>query len=181
MEKITAVGVTPEFKEFDKINEIYEEAFPPAERKLTLEQMLALPMFKLDVNAYYCDGKVVGMSVTQDIGTFVYLLFFAVDKTMRSSGFGGRILGRIIEDCGGKPLIFSIEDPSEECANKEQRIKREAFYLKHNCVYIGFKFKRPELGSTFLLMSSAKLDDYSSITEAACAINPMISSIIEKY
>ena len=181
MENITVVGVTPEFKEFDKINEIYEEAFPPAERKLSLEQMLALPMFKLDVNAYYCDGKVIGMSVLQDIGTFVYGLFLAVDKSMRSSGFGGRILDRIIEDCGERPLIFSIEDPSEECANKEQRIKREAFYLKHNCVYIGYKFARPELGSTFLLMSSSKLDDYSSITEAACAINPALSALVEKY
>ena len=181
MEKIAVVSVTPEFKEFDKINEIYEEAFPPAERKLTIEQMLALPMFKLDVNAYYCDGKVVGMSVLQDIGTFVYLLFFAVNKAMRNSGFGGMILDRIIEDCGEKPLIFSIEDPSEECANKEQRKKREAFYFKHNCVYIGYKFARPELGSTFLLMSSAKLDDYSSITEAACAVNPVLSTLIEKY
>lgn len=180
MQKITVVSVTPEFKEFDRINEIYEEAFPPAERKLSLEQMLMLPTFKLDVNAYYSDGKVIGMSVHQDIGTFVYLLFFAVDKAVRSSGFGGSILGRIIEDCGGRPLIFSIEDPAEECANKEQRVKREAFYLKHSCVHTGYKFAQPEIGSTFLLMSSSRMDDYSSIMEAARAVNPALSTLIEK-
>ena len=180
MDKITVVSVKPGYGEIDKINEIYEEAFPPAERKLTLEQMLSLPTFKLDVNAYYCDGKVIGMSVLQDIGSFVYLLFFAVDKNVRSGGFGGRILDRIIEDCGGRPLIFSIEDPAEECANKEQRVKREAFYFKHNCVHTGYKFARPEFGSTFLLMSSSKMDDYSFIAEAACAINPALSTLMEK-
>ena len=181
MRKIVVVKVSPEFKEFDKINEIYEEAFPPAERKLTLEQMLVLPTFKLEVNAYFCDKKVIGMSVLQDIGTFVYLLFFAVDKAERSNGFGGRIFDKIIENCEGRPLIFSIEDPAEECSNKEQRIKREAFYLKHNCVYAGYKLSRPELGSTFLLMSSSKIDDFSFIKEAACAINPVLSTLIEKY
>ena len=181
MEKITAVSVTPEFKEFDKINEIYEEAFPPEERKFSLEQMMAQPLSKLDVKAYYCGGKVIGMSVLQDIGAFVYLLFFAVDKTVRSSGFGGRIFDRIIEDCGEKPLVFSIEDPSEECDNKEQRIKREAFYFKHNCVHTGYKSERTEYGSTFLLMSSSKMDDYSFIKETAAAINPALSALMVEY
>ena len=181
MGEITVVSVKPGFGEFDKINEIYEEAFPPTERMLTLEQMVTLPENRPDVNAYYCDGKIVGLSVLKDAGTFVYLLFFAVNKDARSSGFGGRILDRIIEDCGERPLVFSIEDPAEECDNKEQRVKREAFYFKHNCVHTGYRFARPELGTTFLLMSSSKREDYSFIKEAVCAINPTLASFMEKF
>ena len=52
MGNITVVGVTPEFKEFDKINDIYEEAFPPAERKLTLAQV---PYERNSIENYYCN------------------------------------------------------------------------------------------------------------------------------
>ena len=68
MEEITVVSVKPGFGEFDKINEIYEEAFPPAERKLTLEQMMALPTFKQNVNAYFCDGKAPGIFNRRPLG-----------------------------------------------------------------------------------------------------------------
>ena len=120
MEEITVVSVKPGFGEFDKINEIYEEAFPPTERMLTLEQMVTLPENRPDVNAYYCDGKIIGLSVLKDAGTFVYLLFFAVNKDARSSGFGGRILDRIIEDCGERPLSFLSKTPRRSVTTKSR-------------------------------------------------------------
>ena len=180
MENITTVKVTPGFGDMEKINEIYTEAFPPEERKFSLSQMLEVPVLKPEMNAYYYNGKIIGLSVVTNLRTFVYGLFLAIDKAERSSGHGGKIFDKLVADCGNAPLIFSIEDPSEECDNKEQRIRRESFYFKHNCVYTGYKARYPENGPYFCLMCSRKLDDYSFIRDAVASFNPALASIMEK-
>ena len=159
MENITAVKVTSAFADLDKLNGIYTEAFPPEERRHTLPQMLESSFPKYDVSAYYCDGNIIGLSVRNVLKAFTYLFFFAVSRTERSNGYGGKIFDKIVEDCGGRPLVFAIEDPTEECDNKEQRVRREAFYLKHNCVYTGYKVRYMGNDSSFCLMSSRKLDN----------------------
>ncbi len=180
MEKITSVIVAPGFEDLDKINEIYTDAFPPEERKFTIQQMLESPVLKPDVRAYYCDGKIIGMSVLSDFETFVYGLFIAINKAERCNGYGGKILDKIIEDCADKPFVFSIEDPSEDCDNKEQRIRREAFYLKHNCNYADYKASYPGSNTCFRLMCSDKLADYSFIKDAVTKINPTLASLLER-
>ena len=181
MEDITTVKVTPGFGDMEKINEIYTEAFPPEERKFSLSQMLEAPIFKSDMNAYYYNGKIIGLSVVMNLKTFVYGLFLAIDKTERSRGYGGKVVDKLIRDCGDAPFVFSIEDPSEECDNKEQRIRREAFYFKHNCFYAGYKGRYPGNDSCFCLMCSRKLDDYSFIENAIAEVNPELASMLEKY
>ena len=180
MEKITTVSVTPGFGDFDKLEEIYLEAFPPEERKYSLAQMLEIPVFKPDINAYYCDGKIIGLSVVKDLGIFVYMLFFAINKAERSSGYGGIIFDKMVEDCGDKPFVFSIEDPSEECDNKEQRVRREAFYLRHNCEFTGLKGRYQGNDSYFCLMCSRKFDDYSFVKKTIAKITSVLASILEE-
>ena len=96
MEDITTVKVTPGFGDMEKINEIYTEAFPPEERKFSLSQMLEAPIFKSDMNAYYYNGKIIGLSVVMNLKTFVYGHFLAIDKTERSRGYGGKVVDKLI-------------------------------------------------------------------------------------
>lgn len=177
MNRIDSVSVTPGFRDIDKISEIYTEAFPPEERKLTIQQILELTSFKPDVKAYYCGEKVIGLSVLADLGPFIYGIFLAISKAERCNGFGGEIFDKMVEDCGDKSLVFSIEDPSEECDNKEQRVRRDAFYQKHNCHYTGYDGTYPGGTSTFRLMCSDRLDDYSFIKEAISNISPLLTIV----
>lgn len=181
MDKLTPVTVHAGFKDMDKLEAIYSEAFPPAERKLTISQIVESTVFKQDVRAYYKDRDVVGFSVSTLLGEFNYFLFLAVSKDVRSCGYGGIILDSIIKECGDKPLIFSIEDPSEQCDNSEQRKRRESFYLRHGCVYMGMKNSSPEGGPTFCLMSSIALEDYTPIKETLERMRGKMAEILAEY
>lgn len=93
MEDITTVKVTPGFGDMEKINE----------RKFSLSQMLEAPIFKSDMNAYYYNGKIIGLSVVMNLKTFVYGLFLAIDKTERSRESDARLF--ILSTTASMPAI----------------------------------------------------------------------------
>lgn len=118
--------------EMEAVKRIWMEAFPPAERITSFETIQSVA--NSHINAYYDADRLVGFSILSDIGWFDYLLYFAIDSTCRSGGYGGQILDAILAEHTTRPLYFSVEDPDETPAeNIEQRLKRVAFYEKHNC------------------------------------------------
>lgn len=118
--------------EMEKINRIYEEAFPPEERTMSIEEILARE--GTYINAYYDQGQMVGFLLWIDFDWFDYVLFFAVDSSNRGGGYGGQIFDEVVSQHATRPLYLSVEDPDESAAaNAEQRVKRVRFYEKHGC------------------------------------------------
>lgn len=118
--------------EMEAVNKIWMEAFPPAERIVAPDALLSIE--HSHINAYYDEGRMVGFLIWFDIDWFDYGLFFAVDSTCRGGGYGGQIWDSFLAEHTTRPFYFSVEDPDETPAeNTEQRLKRVAFYEKHNC------------------------------------------------
>ena len=46
-------------------------------------------------------------------------------------GKGQQILTALIEKYKGQSCVLDMESPRQECANKEQRLRRQAFYLRN--------------------------------------------------
>lgn len=118
--------------EMEQINRIFEEAFPPEERTVGIEAIMAHE--GSHINAYYDNDQMVGFLIWFDFGWFDYVLFFAVDSSCRGGGYGGQIWDDVVAEHATRPFYFSVEDPDETGAtNAEQRIKRVRFYEKHSC------------------------------------------------
>lgn len=118
--------------EMEKINRIYEEAFPPQERITDIEGILAHE--GSHINAYYDGDALVGFLIWFEVDWFDYVLFFAVDSSCRGGGYGGQIWDELVSQHATRPFYFSVEDPDETpAANTEQRVKRVRFYEKHGC------------------------------------------------
>lgn len=127
--------VTKNSKDFDKLNNIFMEAFPKEER----DNENFYELYD-DINefskfySFYDESNIdpVGFVVGIDIGDVFYILYLAINKNIRSCGYGSKIINLIKDVSKEKTVVACIENTKDEKAqNIDQRIKRKEFYLRN--------------------------------------------------
>ena len=123
-----AVSVTKNFADWDRLERLAKEAFPP-EEYLAPDQILQIN--GLDFLALYEKENFIGFMVVRSEGKLCYLFFLAIDPACRSAGYGGQALRLLRELYPGKQQVVDFERVDENAANREQREKRRRFYLRN--------------------------------------------------
>ena len=103
--------LTQEHRDIPLLNELYIEAFPPNERLLSVEEIFDLTdKASIDILGIYPDEtpeRFAGFFMTFVHEKFVYLMFFATNAEMRSTGIGSKAIKALVELYKGKPLLLS--------------------------------------------------------------------------
>ena len=111
------------------IRSLYEDAFPECERK-PFDIMVSAIGHGLDICAIEEGGSFVGLAITLVHGGVALLDYFAVAPHRRGCGIGAAALDLLKEKYSGQALLIEIEDPSDECDNREIRVRRLGFYRR---------------------------------------------------
>jgi GNAT superfamily N-acetyltransferase len=114
---------------------LYEEAFPPEERKpldymLTGDHASAYEVLVISTE----DVRVAGLVITVRHGDLVMLDYFAVSPALRGHGIGRAALPLIRDRYANAKFFLEIERPVEGCGNYAQRVRRAAFYASAGMV-----------------------------------------------
>lgn len=120
---------------FDKeIKQIYFDSFPQNER-MPFPLMIAMSkLWNTQFLSFYDDNSPCGLIYLAVNRKLVFIMFLAVDKGLRSKGYGSAILQKMQRKYPNKKIIVSIEPCAEEVPDIEIRRKRRDFYLRN-----GFK------------------------------------------
>ncbi len=114
-----------------RILRIYEEAFPEEER-IPFDDIIRLTDdIPLDFTAYSLGSCLIGFTIVCPREPFTWFWYFAVRADLRGRGIGQDILSSLLQRYRGKRCVLDIESPRQACANREQRLRRHAFYLRN--------------------------------------------------
>lgn len=129
--KLYLRSVTKKSNCVKKVKRILIDSFPKREQIPFSFLMLKAKSDFIDFLAIYDDNVLVGFTylVTNEDLTFV--LYLAIDRNIRSKGYGKMALDAIKEKHPGNRIILNIEAISSTSNNNEQRIKRKKFYVKN--------------------------------------------------
>ena len=128
-----------------KVKNIYFDSFPKEER-MPFPMMVAMSkLWNTDFLSYYEKDILCGFAYLAHIGKTVFVMFLAVDKNLRSKGYGSKILREIRGRFPDKKIVISIEPCEENALDIEIRKKRKDFYLKNGYEETGYIMK---LGGT---------------------------------
>lgn len=117
------------FSDWLRLYRLYLSAFPREERK---PFGLILRMYKKGTTDVWClkrEGKFAGLGITINGPDLILLDYFAIKKKMRQQGVGSAALPVIVDYYGDKGFFLEIESTLEDAPNKNQRLRRKAFYL----------------------------------------------------
>ena len=135
-----------------KVKELYKSAFPK-EEQLPWSILRLVSMEKHSaINAYLDGDKFCGFTFSTAIENVYFIMFFAVDASIRGKGYGSKILSKIKDDNKGKTVILNIEPIVEDAENFDERKARLAFYQKNGFYDTGYLVR--EVGGVFTVMAT---------------------------
>lgn len=145
------IDVTPNTqKDWERI---YAEAFPAYEQR-PIAELVALveQQDAIKMQVVVDDQTVVGVAYLCEIGlSKAFLLYFAIDATIQSKGYGSRALA-LLKERYEDGVILEAEQMGTQAENEAQRTRRYDFYMRN-----GFEDKQllsENSGGVFHLLAS---------------------------
>ena len=123
------------------VQNIYIDSFPKNER-MPFPMMVAMSkLWNTDFWAFYDKDTLCGFIYLTHNRKIVFVMFLAVDKTIRSNGYGSAILQEIQYKYPDKKIIISIEPCDKNTPDIELRVRRKDFYLRNGYRETGYRMK----------------------------------------
>lgn len=149
---VKILSVSKKGSKYSEVLRLMKTAFPSNEQMpIWLLKLLAWQR-GVNFNAYYDENSLCGISYTVENKTMIFALYLAVNDSIRSKGYGSRILQYVKEHAGGKNIVLNVEAIKPNAPNVEQRKKRIHFYQKNGIEDTGYTFS--DGGEIYLVLSS---------------------------
>jgi len=134
----------------DNVKSLYKRAFPTNERAPLWLLLHKAAKGKLQFNSLYDNASWIGLISTSAYKDIVYVIYFAIDDTYRSGGFGSKVLTALKESNPDKRIVLTIEPLNDKANNFSQRVKRKKFYDKNGYQSSGYMVE--EFGQSFEML-----------------------------
>jgi GNAT superfamily N-acetyltransferase len=97
----------------------------------------------VDFLSFSDEGVFVGFAYLVSYKKTTFVLYLAVDGSLRGKGYGSRVLSQIKAEKTGQRTVLNIEPLDEKAPNAEQRRKRLAFYERNGFSESGYVSRDP--------------------------------------
>lgn len=134
-------------------DDLYISSFPEWERIPMDALHRGMTLSDIDYNAILDDGRFVGLAYTMTADSLLYLIYFAVDPSCRSKGYGGQVI-EMLKDMAPEDRVFLNIEPVVESDNYDQRLSRRNFYERHGLRE--FMIVTAPDGNDFVVMASGR-------------------------
>ena len=150
---------------YPAVRALYREAFPFKERFSLPTLRFAARKKEIDFIAYFepdDPDELCGISYTIEAGSYLYVLYLAVQSGLRGKGIGSRILQHLRAEHPACELVLEIEPLDKTADNYEQRAARLAFYQRNGFARVGYDMFEGRVRYTMLATGEAfDVDDFS--------------------
>lgn len=126
-----------------KVIDLYKKAFTTVQHIPTWILRFKLRKGKVGFNILYADDIWIGLIYTSEFKDVVLVHFFAISESIRSGGYGSKVIDSMKVTHSGKRIVLNIEELDEQEKNYQQRIKRKNFYEKNGFRSSGYFVKEP--------------------------------------
>jgi GNAT superfamily N-acetyltransferase len=124
-----------------RLNRLYADAFPRAERKPFSRIRQMFREGKADVWCILKDGRFTGLATTVNSDDLILIDYFAVSKRMRGRGIGRTAMECLLSMYEDKGVFLEIESTDRPGLDREQRIRRKEFYCSCGFADLAVKAK----------------------------------------
>lgn len=140
--------VNSRLKEYKKILNLYKESFPKNERLPIWLLNIMSKRTCVDFLAFYNNNNIFrGFSYLIHNNNITFILYLAIDTSIRSKGYGTKILSLISNNKQNNNIILNIETVSNKYVDYKQRLNRQKFYFKNR--FVDTKYKLVDSGNIY--------------------------------
>jgi len=135
--------LTKDDTNYSKVIDLFFEAFPKIQRLPSWVIKYRMRNGKAGFDVLYEHDNWVGFIYAKEYKDIVFVKFFAISGSIRSDGYGSKVMDSMKDMHFGKRIVLNIEELDEGEGNYQQRVKRKAFYEKNGFNSTGYIVKEP--------------------------------------
>lgn len=167
-------------KDIKQIKKILQSSFPKEERMPFFMMLLLSKTPHMEFLSFYDHNTLCGFVYLAKDSNITFIIFLAVEETLRSKGYGSTILQEIQQRYPNHKIILYIDRCDIICPDQEKRYQRKQFYLKNGFVETGYLTKSTKEYQEILIKNgSFDQNEFASILKKSS--NGMLKlNIIEK-
>lgn len=128
---------------YSKVIDLFFEAFPKIQRLPLWIVKYRMRNGKNGFDVIYEHNNWIGFIYAKEYKNVVFVKFFAISESFRSSGYGSKVMDSMRNNFSDKRIVLNIEELDEKEDNYQQRVKRKAFYERNGFNSTGFIVKEP--------------------------------------
>ena len=128
---------------YSKVIDLYKEAFLGAQGVPTWILRYKMRKGKTGLSIIYERDTWIGFIYATEYKDIVFVQFFAISESLRSCGYGSKVINSMRDINFGKRIVLNIEELDEHAENYQQRLKRKAFYGNNGFSSSGYIVKEP--------------------------------------
>lgn len=128
-------------KRKQEIKEIYLSSFLKEDRMPFLLMCMLSYLWNTEFLSFYDEDTLCGFVYMATIRKVTFVMFFAVDKKLRSKGYGSYILNKVQSLHPNNKILVSIEPCHNDTEDIEQKLRRKKFYLLNGYTETGYFIK----------------------------------------
>ena len=144
--------------ELTSIKEIYENSFPPDERR---DFNLVIDLLKnktFSLNAILFENKAIGLLSYWHFDQFIYIEHFAIHENFRNNGVGSFIINNFVTQNFNKQILLETEIPIDRIS-----LRRIEFYKRFGFIISTENYIQPPYDKTkeavpMLIMSKPEIE-----------------------
>jgi phosphoenolpyruvate synthase/pyruvate phosphate dikinase len=126
---------------YSKVIDLFFEAFPKIQLLPQWVVKYRMRNGKDGFEVLYEHNYWVGFIYAKEYKNIVFVKFFAISESLRSSGYGSKVMDSMGKKYSDKRIVLNIEELDEKEENYQQRVKRKAFYESNKFNSTGFIIK----------------------------------------
>lgn len=133
------------------VKNIYFDSFPKNERMPFFMMVAMSKLWNTEFLAFYDGNTLCGFVYLAHNKKIVFVMFLAVDKTLRSKGYGSAILQDIQNKYPDKKIIISLEPCDKDAPDIELRARRKDFYIRNGYRETGYMMKLNDIAQEIII------------------------------
>lgn len=140
---------------FPAIWELFEESFPPEERRTRKRAQEVMEDSRLRLWAFLDGTEFVGAIWAWDFGTYLFMEFFSVREQFRCGGYGTKIFGGVVREAyaQGKAVVLEIDEMIDEISIRRFGFYERMGFVMNEIEHISPRYDSPQGTMTLHVLS----------------------------
>lgn len=130
---------------------MYRNSFPSHELRLWTDQKAVMRDSLYHFDLCLLDGKLAGLILNWNFGSYIYVEHFCVDPTLRGHGLGTQILSELAKQ--GKMIILEIDPLINDVAIRRKGFYERCGYVANSFVHVHPPYQARNHGHELIIMS----------------------------
>lgn len=138
---------------YDSFSKLYSTAFPIFEQRTETQQTRAFSHPKYHLSGYKEEDIFIGFISYWDFQEYIYIEHFAIDRQLRGSGYGSRILKDFISR-KSKIVLLEIDPITDDISRSRLRFYRKCGFYENPYPHIHPPYRKGYTGHKLIVLTT---------------------------